>query len=70
MYSTNPDTEKETAPGVTTFRVSSKDRTFVDELQYKGWRVRLGDFVHVSNPDDTSRPIMGQVFRCFVSDEA
>ncbi|KAF7971438.1 hypothetical protein HWV62_21208 [Athelia sp. TMB] len=56
-------------PGVTTFRVSNKDRTFVDEVHYKGWSVRLGDWLHLSNPDDPSRPIVAQVFKCWVSDE-
>jgi chromatin structure-remodeling complex subunit RSC1/2 len=51
------------------FRVSNKDRTFVEELHTKGLRFRLGDWVHLSNPDDPSRPIIGQVFRCFLSDE-
>ncbi|KAF8642869.1 hypothetical protein AX16_009375 [Volvariella volvacea WC 439] len=55
--------------GVTTFRVSSKDRTFVDVLHYKGWTVKLADWVHLSNPDDPSRPIVAQVFRCWTSDE-
>lgn len=55
--------------GVTSFRVSNKDRTFVDELPYKGWRVRLGDWVHVANAEDPARPVVGQVYRCFVSDE-
>lgn len=58
-----------TVLGVTSFRVSSKDRTFVDELTYKGWRVRLGDWVHVANSDDPARPVVGQVYRCYVSDE-
>lgn len=54
---------------MTTFRVSTKDRTFVDEVHFKGWSFRLADWVHMSNPDDPSRPIIGQVFKCFVSDE-
>lgn len=57
------------APGVTMFRVSSKDRTFVEDLHHKGWTLRLGDWVHLSNPDDASRPIIGQVFRCFISED-
>lgn len=68
LYSSSTDGDTGVA-GVTTFRVSSKDRTFVDELQYKGWRVRLADWVHMANPDDPSRPIVGQVFRCYISDE-
>lgn len=59
----------EGVPGVTTHRVLTKDRTFVDELHYKGWSLKLADWVHLSNPDDPSRPIIGQVFRCWVSDE-
>uniref|UniRef100_A0A8H7Y6I3 Uncharacterized protein n=1 Tax=Psilocybe cubensis TaxID=181762 RepID=A0A8H7Y6I3_PSICU len=55
-------------PNVTTHRVLSRDRTFVDELNYKGWKIKLADWVHLSNPDDPSRPIIGQVFRCWVSD--
>jgi chromatin structure-remodeling complex subunit RSC1/2 len=54
---------------VTTFRVSNKDRTFVEEVQYKGWTVKLADWLHLSNPDDPSRPIVAQVFKCWVSDE-
>ncbi|KAI0063253.1 hypothetical protein BV25DRAFT_1802548 [Artomyces pyxidatus] len=61
--------DSEKMPGVTTFRVSTKDRTFVDEVWYKGWSVRLADWLHLSNPDDPSKPIVAQVFKCFVSDE-
>ncbi|EMD41459.1 hypothetical protein CERSUDRAFT_110034 [Gelatoporia subvermispora B] len=62
-------TDTEGVPGVTTFRVSTKDRTFVEEVHFKGWSVRLADWLHLSNPDDPSRPIIGQVFRCYISDE-
>ncbi|KAI0044882.1 hypothetical protein FA95DRAFT_1608164 [Auriscalpium vulgare] len=61
--------DPEKMAGVTTFRVSNKDRTFVDEVQYKGWSVRLADWLHLSNPDDPSKPIVAQVFKCYVSDE-
>jgi chromatin structure-remodeling complex subunit RSC1/2 len=56
--------------GVTTHRVLTKDRTFVDEVHYMGWTLKLADWVHLSNPDDPSRPIVAQVFRCWVSEEA
>ncbi|KDR68767.1 hypothetical protein GALMADRAFT_256616 [Galerina marginata CBS 339.88] len=62
-----PDGEGVT--NVTTHRVLTRDRTFVDEVNYKGWKIKLADWVHLSNPDDPSRPIIGQVFRCWVSDE-
>ncbi|RDB21230.1 Chromatin structure-remodeling complex subunit rsc1 [Hypsizygus marmoreus] len=61
--------EGEGVPGVTTHRVLTKDRTFVDELHYKGWTVKLADWLHLANPDDPSRPIIAQVFRCWISDE-
>ncbi|KAL4064792.1 hypothetical protein V8B97DRAFT_1987062 [Scleroderma yunnanense] len=61
--------DAEGVPGVTTFRVSNRDRTFVDEVNYKGWSIRLADWLHLSNPDDPSRPIIGHVFRCWISDE-
>lgn len=61
--------DAEGVPGVTTFRVSSKDRTFVEEVHYKGWSIRLADWLHLSNPDDPSRPIVGQVFKCWLSED-
>ncbi|KAI9059557.1 hypothetical protein FKP32DRAFT_1596121 [Trametes sanguinea] len=51
--------------GVTTFRVSLKDRQVVDEVHHKGWTVKVADWLHLSNPDDPSRPIIGQVFKSF-----
>ncbi|KAM5534374.1 hypothetical protein V8D89_011967 [Ganoderma adspersum] len=62
--------EGDPATRVTTFRVSEKDKKIVDEVNYKGWTVRLADWLHLSNPDDPSRPIVAHVFRCFVSEEA
>jgi len=56
--------------GVTTHRVLSKERKFVDEVHYKGWILKLADWVHLSNPDDPSRPIIAQIFRCWLSEEA
>jgi chromatin structure-remodeling complex subunit RSC1/2 len=56
--------------GVTTFRVPTRDRTFVDEVEYKGWKIRLADWLHLANPDDPSRPIIAQVFKVFISDDA
>ncbi|KAH9964614.1 hypothetical protein BC827DRAFT_1188416 [Russula dissimulans] len=61
--------DSERLPAVTTFRVSSKDRTFVDEVTYHGWSIKLADWLHLSNPDDPSKPIIAQVFKCYVSDE-
>jgi chromatin structure-remodeling complex subunit RSC1/2 len=55
--------------GVTSFRISTKDRSFVDEVHYKGWTVKLADWLHLSNADDPNRPIVAQVFRCWISED-
>lgn len=54
---------------VTSDSILTKDRKFIDEVHYKGWSVKLGDWVHLSNPDDPSRPIIAQVFRCWISED-
>ena len=61
--------EGDAGTGVTMFRVSLKDRRIMDEVEFKGWTVRLADWLHLSNPDDPSRPTIGQVFKCYVSEE-
>ncbi|KAF8907675.1 hypothetical protein CPB84DRAFT_1674763 [Gymnopilus junonius] len=61
--------DSEGVPNVTTYRVLTRDRTFVEDLNYKGWKIKVADWVHLANPDDPSRPIIGHVFKCWVSDE-
>ena len=61
--------EGETSRAVTTFRVSTKDRKFVEEVEYRGWKIRVGDWLHLCNPDDPSKPIVGQVFKCYQLEE-
>ena len=46
--------------------IDSRDRDFVDQISYKGSLYRIGDYVHLANPDDTSKPIVGQIYRLFV----
>ena len=65
----NAAASSSTSVGVTTFRVSNKDRQWADEVDYKGWSVRLADWLHLANPDDPSRPIVVQVFKCWISEE-
>ncbi|EEB91820.1 hypothetical protein MPER_09761, partial [Moniliophthora perniciosa FA553] len=55
--------------GVTNHRVLTRDKTMVDEVHYKGWTIKLADWLHLSNPDEPSRPIIAQVFRCWISEE-
>lgn len=52
--------------GVTTFRVGTKDRIFTTEARHKGMAYKVGDFVHLVNPDDAAKPIIGQIFKTFV----
>lgn len=46
--------------------VHVQDREFVDQVVYKGSTYRPGDFVHLANPDDATRPIVGMVHKVFV----
>ena len=62
--------EGETLRAVTTFRVSTKDRKFVEEVEYRGWKIRVADWLHLCNSDDPSKPIIGQVFKCYQLEEA
>ena len=62
-------TDAEGVPGVTTFRINLRERRFVDELVYRGWALRVGDWVHVASCDDPGRPIVAQVFKCWLSEE-
>ena len=41
----------------------------MDDVQYKGWTIKLADWLHLSNADDPGRPIVAQVFKCWVSEE-
>ncbi|KAG8964950.1 hypothetical protein FRC03_001174 [Tulasnella sp. 419] len=56
--------------GVTTYRIQNKERAFIDEIVFKGMTYRMGDYVHLMNPNDPSRPIIGQIFKCYVPDNA
>jgi chromatin structure-remodeling complex subunit RSC1/2 len=69
MHETNQELKAGAADvgyGVTTFRVGTKDRIFTSEARHKGQAYRVGDFVHLINPDDATRPIVGQIFKTFV----
>ncbi|KAK4688769.1 chromatin structure-remodeling complex subunit RSC1/2, partial [Tremellales sp. Uapishka_1] len=58
--------EDEVGFGVTTYRVGTRDRIFTDEARHKGMAYKIGDYVHLINPDDATRPIIGQIFKTFV----
>lgn len=52
--------------GVTTLRIPTKERHFTEEARLKGVSFRTGDWVHLINPDDASKPIVGQIFKSFI----
>ena len=71
--STTPADEREgggvsNGTAITHQAPTTRDRTFVEEVNYKGWKLKIGDWVHLSNPDDPSKPIVGQVFKCWTSE--
>ena len=49
----------------TGLRIVTKDRTATQEARWKGVGWKTGDYVHLVNPEDPSRPIIGQIFRSF-----
>ncbi|KAG8977101.1 hypothetical protein FRB90_008927, partial [Tulasnella sp. 427] len=53
---------------VTTYRIQNKDRSFTEEITFKGMTYKSGDYVHLMNPNDPSRPIIGQVFKLWIPD--
>ncbi|CAK9780095.1 hypothetical protein CC85DRAFT_257159 [Cutaneotrichosporon oleaginosum] len=52
--------------GITTYRIPSKDRIFTEEARHKGVSYRAGEYVHLINPDDASKPIIGHIFKTFL----
>ncbi|KAG9015507.1 hypothetical protein FRB94_000112 [Tulasnella sp. JGI-2019a] len=59
---------QDSGPGVTTYRIQNKDRTFIRNVWFKGVEYRMGDYVHLMHPNDPERPIIGQIFKCYVPD--
>lgn len=45
--------------------IQTQERDFVEQAHYKGCTYRIGDYVHLVNPDDATKPIIGQVYRIF-----
>ncbi|BEI81186.1 hypothetical protein CcaverHIS002_0203460 [Cutaneotrichosporon cavernicola] len=52
--------------GITTYRIPTKDRIFTEDARHKGVSYRAGEYVHLINPDDASKPIIGQIFKTFL----
>jgi chromatin structure-remodeling complex subunit RSC1/2 len=62
----NGATPEQAGYPVTNNRILTDNRLFTEEARHKGVSYRTGDFVHLINPSDASRPIVGQVFKTFV----
>lgn len=37
----------------------------MNELAFKGWTYRVGQYVHLMNPDDAKKPIVGQIWKIY-----
>ena len=49
--------------GDLTTRISSKMKTYYEHINFKGRAFRVGDWVHLINPSDPSKPIVAQIFK-------
>lgn len=56
--------------GELTTRISSKKKTFYEYLSFKGKTFRVGDWVHLMNPSDPSRPIVAHIFKVCKRDDS
>jgi chromatin structure-remodeling complex subunit RSC1/2 len=66
LNSTDPMDDGKTI--VTSSELSAEDRIFTEEVWYKGSKYAAGDWIHLANPDDPMRPIVGQIFKTWISD--
>ncbi|KZV81764.1 hypothetical protein EXIGLDRAFT_685606, partial [Exidia glandulosa HHB12029] len=55
--------------GMTSFEIATEGRVFTESVRYKGWTLRAGDWVHLMNPDDASKPIVAQVWKTFTKED-
>ncbi|WAQ92804.1 hypothetical protein PtA15_17A286 [Puccinia triticina] len=46
-------------------KLKAKDKVLLEGIHHKGDYIRIGDWVHIFNPDDPSRPIIGQIFNTY-----
>ncbi|KAK4703189.1 chromatin structure-remodeling complex subunit RSC1/2, partial [Phenoliferia sp. Uapishka_3] len=51
--------------GLVTTRVTLKDKIVLDGINYKGDILRVGDWVHLINPDNPAKPIIAQIFKVY-----
>ncbi|KAA1107242.1 hypothetical protein PGT21_007563 [Puccinia graminis f. sp. tritici] len=46
-------------------KLKAKDKILLEGIHHKGDYMRIGDWVHIFNPDDPSRPIVAQIFNTY-----
>ncbi|KAH9820670.1 hypothetical protein DFH28DRAFT_923937 [Melampsora americana] len=46
-------------------KLRAKDKVILDGIRYKSDVFKTGDWVHLSNPDNPARPIVGQIFHTY-----
>ncbi|KAH7103153.1 hypothetical protein BKA62DRAFT_742637 [Auriculariales sp. MPI-PUGE-AT-0066] len=51
--------------GSTSIRIASSDREFHDHIEYRGMLLKPGNWVHLINPSDASKPIVAQIWKTF-----
>jgi len=51
--------------GATSPQIASEGREFLREFEYRGMMLKPGDWVHLINPADASKPIVGLVWKIF-----
>lgn len=55
--------------GDLTTRISSKSKTYYEHLNLKGKAFRVGDWIHLINPSDPTKPIVAQIFKVLRREE-
>lgn len=58
----------ENPEGTLAYDVIPKGRAQIDYLVVKGIQYKPGDFIHLFNPEDMSRPLIGQIWNCWRKD--
>ncbi|KAH9440472.1 hypothetical protein Pst134EB_031084 [Puccinia striiformis f. sp. tritici] len=46
-------------------KLKARDKILLEGLNHKGDHIKIGDWVHIFNPDDPSRPIVAQIFNTY-----
>ncbi|GAA5841640.1 hypothetical protein JCM11251_004238 [Rhodosporidiobolus azoricus] len=48
-----------------TARPTTKDKIFLDGINFKGDVLRVGDWVHLFNPDNPAKPVIAQIWKVY-----